>query len=349
MMDERYDDVSPEEYAQMEADMEELYGDKEPSDEELDGMFVAHVRDIVERGEFQSTMSDWVQVHDQVASLGRIRDGVRNGDHDNKDLDLVLNSAEDDFKQTLDLLGYNPKSRLTPDEWVTRQGVAAGRREGRDWKAVLRGDYSVDPNKVAINDIKEIPFDEMVAYRAARKEPWTKSDTDLLNSKICDEWDELNDNHPEASRNDASDNLIRSVLRDELFKQIYITDKTRMDRLPEVTKGDYDTTKSVISEQTREHLGYEYDKYDRQQILGRLQDQVESLQDRAKFGDDFSHNGTYSYISVEPQNDRTKAFTEHKKAEVAKHREVPDDWKKMLNSIENGVSNPDYDFDEYDD
>lgn len=177
-------ELTPEEH-QMDAEMDEVYGHQLPSDEELDGMFVQHVLDKVKNGEFNSIVSDWVQVRDQIASLGRIRSGEPSS--------VVLNAAESDFKQTMDLLGYNEKSRLTPAEWVNKQGTAAARREGYIWRDLVEDGYSIEPNLVAINDINEIPFDEMVAYRNARKEPWTPADTKLLNSKICQEWDSLNE------------------------------------------------------------------------------------------------------------------------------------------------------------
>lgn len=190
-------ELTPEEQAQMDAEMEEVYGHQLPSDEELEGMFVQHVLDKVKNGDFHSTVNDWVEVYDQIASLGRIRSGEPSL--------VVLNGAESDFKQTMDLLGYNDKSRLTPAEWVNQQGTAAGRREGRSWRAVVDGDYSIDPNLVAINDINEIPFDEMVAYRNARSEPWTQADTKLLNSKICREWDSLNEDIETQQRENDMD------------------------------------------------------------------------------------------------------------------------------------------------
>ena len=74
------------------------------------------------------------------------------------------------------------------------------------------------------------------------------------------------------------------------------------------------------------------------------------------FGVDFSLHGTGSGIIVEPQNERAKMFARsrkqisaQKKAGVNRNRDVPHEWNEMLNSVENGVSNPDYDFDEYDD
>ena len=387
-----YGELTPEEYAQMEADMEEIYGDNQPTDEELDGMFVEHVLDTVKRGEFHSTMNDWVQVHDQIASLGRIRHGEPSS--------IVLNGAEADFKQTMDLLGYNEKSRLSPAEWVNQQGIAAGRREGRNWQAVIDGDYSIDPYLVAIDDIHEIPFDEMVAYRVARSEPWTKADTDLLNSKIREEWDSLNEDmcaqdmendmelfamdgietlreqdgiqgdeptipwyeanrrafgkDRETVQREHDENAKRleqmyGVLRDELFKRVYATGMTRMDALPEATRGDHDAKDSLISRQTYDYLGSEYGTYYRKQIREYADETVRSIQARSTLGVDFSLHGTGSQIAVEPQNERTKMFAESKKVSANKNRDVPHGWKKMLNSVENGVSNPDYDFDEYDD
>lgn len=394
MVDNKYDgygDVTPEEYAQMEADMEEIYGDDQPSEEELDGMFVEHVLDKVKQGEFHSTLNDWVQVHDQIASLGRIRHGEPSA--------TVLNGAEADFKQTMDLLGYNEKSRMSPAEWVDQQGIAAGRREGRNWRAVIDGDYSIDPNLVAIDDIKAIPFDEMVAYRTARNEPWTKADTNLLNLKICQEWDSLNEDiyvqqmendkdllsmddiellrekdgiqgdeptipwyeanrrafgkDRETVKKEHDENAERieqmyGVLRDELFKRVYATGMTRMDALPEVTRGNYKANDSLISRQTYNYLGSEYGDYYRKQIREYADETVRSIQARSVFGVDFSLHGTGSQIAVEPQNARTKMFADSKKASVNKNRDVPHDWKQMLNSVENGVSNSGYDFDEYD-
>lgn len=395
MTDNKYDgdwELTPEEYAQMEAEMEEIYGDNQPSDEELDGMYVEHVLDIVKNGEFHSTLNDWVQVYDQIASLGRIRNGEPSS--------IVLNGAEADFKQTMGLLGYNEKSCLSPAEWVNQQGIAAGRREGRSWRAVVDGDYSIDPNLVAIDDIKEIPFDEMVAYRAARNEPWTKADTNLLNSKICREWDSLNEDieiqqtendmdlfamdgvemlreqdgiqgdeptipwyeanrrafgkdretvQKEHDENAERINQMYGVLRDELFKRIYATGMTRMDVLPEATRGNYNEKDSLISRKTYDYLGSEYGTYYRRQIREYADETVRSIQARSTFGVDFSLHGTGSQIAVEPQNERTKTFVESKKVNASKNRDVPHGWKKMLNSVENGVSNPDYDFDEYDD
>lgn len=200
MADNNYDEeweLTSEEQAQMDAEMDEVYGHQLPSDEELDGMFVQHVLDKVKNGEFNSTVSDWVDVYDQIGSLGRIRSGEPSS--------VVLNAAESDFKQTMDLLGYNEESRLTPAEWVNKQGTAAARREGYVWRDLVEDGYSIEPNLVAINDINEIPFDEMVAYRNARKEPWTQADTKLLNSKICGEWDSLNEDIETQQRENDMD------------------------------------------------------------------------------------------------------------------------------------------------
>ena len=394
MTDNRYD-----EYAQMEADMEDIYGHEEPNYDELDAMYVEHVLHTVKNGYFHWTLNDWIEVRDQIASMGRIREGSLSPEN--------LHEAEVDFKETMDLLGYNAKSRLTPAEWVDRQGIAAGRREGRSWESAVNEDYSVDPDLKPVTDIKELPFDEMVAFRVARNEPWTQADTDLLNSRICKEWDDLNsvvdaqrkdndrrlldmDNaemlrgrdgihgdEPNISwyeakrhgfgedratiqkehdkRAESLDRIYDSLCED-LFSRVYATSMTRMDALPKTVRGDYDVRIPLVRPKTDKYLGSDYTLYYSKQIREYGDETAFAAKSRSVFGVDFSLHGTGSGIAIEPQNERAKMFARsrkqisaQKKADVNRSRDVPHEWNEMLNSVENGVSNPDYDFDEYDD
>lgn len=392
-VDDGYGEITDESFAQVEAEMEEMYGGYEPTDEELEGMFIQHVKDTVKSGKFCSELKDWLQVHDQIASLGRIRNGQPS--------EAVRRGAEADFRETMDLLGYDDRSRLTPAEWVDTQGRAAAKREGFVWESAVNGDYSIRPDFGMVDDVyfDDLPFDEMVAYRVAFGEPWTKEDTDILNNSIRKEWDSLHkhiawleaDNEADFQAIDSIEQLRSQdgiqgneeglswyeqtrrrfgesreameaeyeenkkfipqkykVLRDDLFKRVYATSMTRMDMLPEKTRGDFSSKDSLITKETYDYLGSEYGSFYRQQIRDYAKETVDSIKARSSLGVDFSLHGTGYQIAVEPQNDRTRSFVESQRAGANKSRELPKDGERILNSVENGVSNPDYDFDEYD-
>jgi hypothetical protein len=145
-------------------------------------------------------------------------------------------------------------------------------------------------------------------------------------------------------------------LCEDLFSRVYATSMTRMDALPKAVRGDYDVRIPLVRPKTDKYLGSDYTLYYSKQIREYGDETAFAAKSRSVLGVDFSLHGTGSGIALEPQNERAKMFARsrkqisaQKKADVNRNRDVPHECNEMLNSVENGVSNPDYDFDEYDD
>ena len=69
------------------------------------------------------------------------------------------------------------------------------------------------------------------------------------------------------------------------------------------------------------------------------------------FEQDYGMADSHLIANQETLGDFYDDYVEHnedKNDSFVKHREVPDSFNEIYNSVENGVSNPDFDFDEHD-
>lgn len=223
------------------------------------------------------------------------------------------------------------------------------------------------------------PFDKMLDFRHNWGDEWSKRDNKLMNQKILDEWkaiqkkayegamkseemaasidsyeyrreqDGINGDESDIPWYEARDHGFgksREELeqeaadygekvgrqyeesRDELFERVYETDR------------QFDRYDGGVTSATYKELGDEYEKFYRDKIADYAESKMKAFS-----GIDLSRSAS------SPQSEASAAYTKddvRKTPERIVQRQVPEHFNEMLNSVEHGVSNPDYDFDEKD-
>lgn len=347
--------MTRDEYDKAMAEMDEVLGDGTPSEAEMDEMFLEQFNDNCKHGFSPRNVYGWLDVRSAYDAAQTVDDTE------------LAQRTEANVRG----LGYPEGQSVSVPDWIDSNGRKAAYMEGMNWDAVSRWDGT---------PFEQQPFDKMLAFRHDWGDEWSKRDNKLMNQKILDEWeaiqqeayegamkseemeaiidsyeyrreqDGINGDEPDIPWYEARDHGFgksREELeqeaadygekvgreyeenRDELFERVYETDR------------QFDRYDGGVTPATYRELGDEYEKFYRD----KMADYAESKM-KAFSGIDLSRSA-----AAAPQSEVSAVYAKDeakKSPERTVQRQVPAHFDEMLNSVEHGVSNPDYDFDEKD-
>lgn len=183
--------LTREEYEQAMSEMDEALGLSEPpSDAEMCAMHIEHLKDEARKGRMKS-VQDYADAYGAIGELSVVADDPG-----------LYPAVQRDFNDMCDALGYSSESALPFDDvpydnrrdFLWAKGQEAAKQQGMDWYAALYMQHADEcPDAPVSKDdlLHNMSFGFMPVAVFMRGDEWTDEMNRLMNDKIIDRMEEL--------------------------------------------------------------------------------------------------------------------------------------------------------------
>lgn len=309
-------------------DLNDMYQDQ-PTEAELDSMYIDHISKKIDHGKFNYTMNDWLEINDAIGAMGRLQ-------HKQDDIPYsLLKDSTATFTSVMRKVGYEPINMESVEMFVNRNGEYAAKREGRDWASEKKGDYNYRRGD-KVHDIHQLGFAEMIPFRAANKQAWKDSDSRMLNDSIVNDIKKADAHYAEemeyyqSKRGKGDDATIdrfeqnvadvNKMTKEGVYSEVYHLENLNPNTLPPSVKPGLGDCKNLIEPRTFKVLGPDYNHYRCDLIRKYSDERLQHFENQEKgILIDFTHSGASSLHQAVPVNDRTAMYQDFLKNHVEKN------------------------------